>query len=113
MTFRHSLESHRLRCCWGSPRLCALAAGLKDKPPEGVKLAGTEWQLDPYNSDDPGEAIDRASRKVQQRAPSPRTSSGGIFGRDDPTRGRASAPGDPIGGGGFPSDSGSRVAFRP
>lgn len=91
--------------------LSTSAAGLKNKPPESVKLDGTEWQLDPYNSDDPGEAIDRASRKVEQRSAEPRGSeprtSGGIFGRDDPI-GRRGGADDPIGGRGFPSDSGSR-----
>ena len=28
-------------------------AALKNKPPEGLKLSGTEWQIDPYHSDDP------------------------------------------------------------
>lgn len=93
----------------GFASIATVAAGLKNKPPEGVKLDGTEWQLDPYNSDDPGEAIDRASRRVQQQQQTaePSTSRGGIFGRDDPI-GRRGAD-DPIGGrGGFPSDSGSR-----
>jgi hypothetical protein len=92
-----------------------LAAGLKDKPPEGLKLAGTEWQLDPYNSDDPNEAIDRAARKAQQASVEPRGSTGGVFGGDDPLGRHGSRdpmgghyPGDPIGGSrGFPSDSGS------
>ncbi len=85
----------------------AFAAGLKDKPPEGVKLSGTEWQLDPYNSDDPGEVIDRAQRRAQQARTEPRTSRGGIFGRDDDDPlGRRRGTG-PIGGRGFPSDDGS------
>lgn len=84
-----------------------LAAGLKNEPPEGVKLDGTEWQLDPYNSDDPGKAIDRASRQVrEQESTVPRSSRGGVFGGDDPL-GRNGAR-DPIGGRGLPSDSGSR-----
>ena len=58
-------------------------ASLKDKPPEGLKLDGTEWQLDPYNSDDGGEAIDRAARKAAEPSSS-RAEGGGIFGRDDP-----------------------------
>ena len=89
----------------------ALAAGLKNKPPEGVKLDGTEWQLDPYNSDDPGEVIDRASRRVQQESTVPRGTGGGVFGGDDPLgRGTRDPTGgrDPIGGRGFPSDSGNR-----
>ena len=69
-------------------------AGLKDKPPEGVTLAGIEWQLDPYNSDDPGKAIDRAGREAQQ----PTVSNRPVFGDDDPL-GRHRAPGtDPIDG---------------
>jgi hypothetical protein len=43
------------------------AAGLKDKPPEGLKLSGTEWQIDPYHSDDPVAAIDNAERALQER----------------------------------------------
>jgi hypothetical protein len=84
-------------------------AGLKDKPPEGLKLAGTEWQLDPYNSDDPGEAIDRAARKAQQPSGERRTG-GDIFGGDDPIGGRN--PADPSNSGRFPSDSRSRWPDR-
>ena len=82
----------------------ALAAGLKDKPPEGLKLDGSEWQLDPYNSDDASEAVDRAARKMQQQQQQSggREVAGGIFGGDDPL-GRHGA-GDPNGGGRFPSD---------
>jgi hypothetical protein len=82
----------------------ALAAGLKDKAPEGLKLDGTEWQLDPYNSDDASEAVDRAGRKMQQqeRQSGGREVGGGIFGGDDPL-GRH-GPGDPNGSGRFPSD---------
>jgi hypothetical protein len=76
----------------------ALAAGLKDKPPEGVKLAGTQWQLDPYNSDDGGEAIDRAARKAEPSTS--RSTNGGIFGDEDSAGARF--PGDPNRG--FPSD---------
>jgi hypothetical protein len=78
-----------------------LAAGLKDKPPEGLKLAGTEWQLDPYNSDDGGEAIDRAARKAAEPSSS-RAEGGGIFGRDDPIGRRE--PGDTPTNGQFPTD---------
>jgi hypothetical protein len=84
----------------------ALAAGLKDKPPEGVKLAGTEWQLDPYNSDDPSEAIERAARKTQQENSGRRAEPGDIFGGDDPL-GRH-RPGDPTDSDRFPSDGQSR-----
>lgn len=85
----------------------ALAAGLKDKPPEGLKLAGTEWQLDPYHSDDPSEAIDRAARKAQQENSGRRAEAGDIFGGDDPL-GRHRRPGDPIDSDRFPSDGNSR-----
>jgi hypothetical protein len=76
----------------------ALAAGLKDKPPEGVKLAGTQWQLDPYHSDDASEAIDRAGRKAEPSMP--RSTNGGIFGGEDSAGARF--PGDPNRG--FPPD---------
>lgn len=82
-------------------------AGLKDKPPDGVKLAGTEWQLDPYNSDDADRAVDRAYRKAQEASIEPRGTGGGVFGRDDRDPiGRRGAR-DPIGDRGLPSDSGS------
>jgi hypothetical protein len=86
--------------------LCAatlvLAAGLKDTPPEGVKLAGTQWQLDPYNSDDGGEALDRAARKAAEPS-MPRTVGGGIFGgENDP--GARRGPGDTTTSGRFPTD---------
>ena len=69
-------------------------AGLKNKPPEGVTLAGIEWQLDPYNSDDPSQAIDRVGRETQR----PSASSRPVFGDDDPL-GRNSPSTDPIGRG--------------
>jgi hypothetical protein len=78
-------------------------AGLKDKPPEGLTLAGIEWQLDPYNSDDPAKVIDRAAREAQR----PTVSNRPVFGDDDPF-GRGGA--DPVGGGrrvGGPLDRGS------
>src|SRR6186713_2808584 len=80
------------------------AAGLKDKPPEGMKLAGTQWQLDPYNSDDASEAVDRAGRKMQQQQQQSggREVGGGIFGGNDPlgrhgsgNQGSARFPSDP------------------
>ena len=69
-------------------------AGLKDKPPEGLTLAGVEWQLDPYNSDNPSEAIDRAAREAQRQ----KTASANrpVFGDDDPF-GRSSPTKDPVG----------------
>jgi hypothetical protein len=87
-------------------------AGLKDQAPQGVKLDGTQWQLDPYNSDDPAEAIERAGRKARDASSAPRTG-GGIFGGDDPLGRRGAGDpigGDPVGGaraGRFPSDRGS------
>jgi hypothetical protein len=83
----------------------ALAA-LKDKPPEGLKLAGTEWQLDPYHSDDASAAVDRASR-VDQPTISDRTR-GGVFGGDDPF-GRGRSGTDPIGGGSRTGDPRDRT----
>jgi hypothetical protein len=42
------------------------AAALKDKPPAGLSLSGTEWQIDPYHSDDPVAAIENAERAQQE-----------------------------------------------
>jgi hypothetical protein len=75
-----------------------VAASLKDKPPEGLKLAGTQWQLDPYHSDDASNAIDRAARKAS--APKSASRPGGVFGGDDPFGRHGS---DPTGGT-FPTD---------
>jgi len=90
----------------------AFAVGLKDKPPEGVKLAGTQWQLDPYNSDDASEAVDRAGRKMQQQQQqsSGREVGGGIFGGNDPLGRRG--PGDQ-GSGRFPSDRDTSTRWPP
>jgi hypothetical protein len=44
----------------------AAAASLKDKPAKGVTLAGTEWRIDPYRSDDPEEVIDKAQKQKEQ-----------------------------------------------
>jgi hypothetical protein len=73
--------------------LCASAAalaGLKAKPPEGVTLAGIEWQLDKYNSDNPSEAIDRAGRRQPTISNRPAQDDDDPFGRNSPTH-------DPIG----------------
>jgi hypothetical protein len=81
-------------------------SGLKKKPPEGVTLAGTQWQLDRYNSDDPTEALDRAGRQQQPDPTEARRSAGGdVFGGDPPIgRGLPRRGGDPVGGGyGLPS----------
>lgn len=77
-----------------------LAGSLKDKPPEGVKLAGTEWQLDPYHSDDANAVIDRASRKVST---TPRAG-GGVFGDDEDDPMSRRNRGDTTTGGRFPSE---------
>jgi hypothetical protein len=92
----------------------ALAAGLKDKAPEGLKLDGTEWQLDPYNSDDASEAVDRAARKMQQQKQQSggREVGGGIFGGDDPLGGRH-GPGDSNRSGRFPSDRDTSSRWPP
>ncbi|MEJ0038206.1 MAG: hypothetical protein WDO68_19355 [Gammaproteobacteria bacterium] len=99
-----------LLACAGVPTL-ASAAGLKDKPPEGVTLAGTQWQLDPYNSDDAGKALDRASQEAQRPTDSGRRGGGDIFGGDDPL-GRHGAGNDPTGSR-FPSDRGSTASRWP
>jgi hypothetical protein len=39
------------------------AASLKDKPAKGVTLAGTQWRIDPYRSDDPEEVLDKAQKQ--------------------------------------------------
>jgi len=96
--------SHRIaQLClfgaWLGTAACALAA-LKDTPPEGVALSGTEWQIDPSRSDDPSLAIERAERAADDRAnrqanrdANRETQRGGVFDDDrDPwgnsTRGR-------------------------
>jgi hypothetical protein len=79
-------------------------AALKNKPPEGVKLAGTQWQLDPYNSDEPSDEIDRAGQRAQRSSGPSRPMGGGVFGGGNDPTGRGS---DPVGGGGgygLPSD---------
>lgn len=79
------------------------AAGLKDKPPSGVKLSGA-WRLDPQRSDDPRVVMERAAKTERQRHdPEPDYDRGGVFDRDcrtDPI-GRADPTGrdtiDPLG----------------
>jgi hypothetical protein len=59
------------------------SAALKDKPPEGVTLAGTNWWLDPYRSDDPQIAIQRAQQEQESRRSRDRgRASRGVFGDD-------------------------------
>lgn len=83
--------------------LAAVAsAGLKDKPPDGVTLAGTRWQIDPHHSDDPGAVIDDAHRAMQDRTARDRGSmSRGVpGGRDGPWGGDETSGG--TWGGGLP-----------
>jgi hypothetical protein len=84
----------------------AASAGLKNKPPEGVSLGGTEWLLDPYRSDDPVAAIEKAHQEQEeQKAKRDRSrNERGVFGDDDPWGNRNSGGtwggGTPGGGGG-------------
>ena len=60
------------------------AAGLKDKPPEGLKLSGTQWQIDPYHSDNPEAVIENAERAMEDRRDRDRGGmSRGMPGSDD------------------------------
>ena len=65
-------------------------AALKNKPPEGLKLSGTEWQIDPYHSDDPVAVIENAEKTTADRRERDRGGmSRGMPGpADDDTRGR-------------------------
>lgn len=69
----------------------AAAASLKDKPAKGVTLAGTEWRIDPYRSDDPDQVIDRAQEQKEHQE---RDSRSGGMDRDVLGGGR----GGPMGG---------------
>jgi hypothetical protein len=51
-------------CLLGS---AAASAGYSEKPPKGVVLAGTRWQLDPYRSDDPALALKQARDQIASR----------------------------------------------
>jgi hypothetical protein len=88
----------------------ASAAGLKNKPPQGISLGGTEWLLDPYRSDDPIAAIEKAHQEQQEQAEQKakrdrdRTERGGVFGGDDPWDNRNSGGG--TWGGGTPGGGG-------
>jgi hypothetical protein len=48
----------------------AAAAGLKDKPPNGVKLSGS-WRLDPDRSDDPRVVLERAAKEAKDKRDNP------------------------------------------
>jgi hypothetical protein len=86
--------------------LTAEAASLKDKPPKGVTLNGTEWRIDPYRSDDPDEVIEKAQRQKEEQDRASR--SGGMDrdvlggGRGGPMGGGEDNHGTWGGGGGFP-----------
>ena len=42
-------------------------ASLKEKPPKGVDLSNTTWQIDPYRSDDPTAVLDQARSEMQEK----------------------------------------------
>jgi hypothetical protein len=74
----------------------AAIAGLKEKPPKGIDLTGTTWQLDPYRSDDPTAVLDQARAEMQEKG-------SGAGGRGGMRRGGGGFPG---GGGGYPGGGG-------
>jgi hypothetical protein len=87
----------------------AAMAGLKEKPPKGVELAGSHWQLDPYRSDDPKAVIDQARGDMQnsddsggRRGGGMRRGGAGAGGGGFPGGGGGGGGGFPGGGGGFP-----------
>src|SRR5262245_17926698 len=89
--------SRRLIAACGIALFSSVAlAGLKEKPPQGVDLAGT-WQLDPYRSDDPTAVLDQARGEMQEKG-----GGGGM------RRGGGGGPGGggAGGGGGFPGGGG-------
>jgi len=95
------------------------AASLKDKPAKGVILNGTQWRIDPYQSDDPEEVMEKAQRQKEDQDRDSRRGGGedrgGVLGggRDGPMGGSEDNHGTWGGGGGFPgrrtdpSDSGT------
>jgi hypothetical protein len=85
-------------CCTLGLSSIALA-GLKEKPPKGVQLAGL-WQLDPYRSDDAKAVLDQARAQMEKD----RGESGGGAGRGGMRRGGGGFPG---GGGGYPGGGGN------
>ena len=80
------------------------AAALKDKPPEGVALSGTEWQIDPYHSDDPVAVIEDAEKAARERQDRDRDRDRGGMDRGGMDRGGMPGPGgdDPLGRSGLP-----------
>ncbi len=94
----------------GALGLTTLAsASLKDKPPKGVTLTGTEWRIDPYRSDEPKSVIDKAQKDADGHRES-RPSGGmnrGVFGGGGegggPWTGGGGESGGGTWGGGYPS----------
>jgi hypothetical protein len=65
----------------GALGLTTLAsASLKDKPPKGVTLTGTEWRIDPYRSDDPEAVIEQADKNGGEHREGRRGMHRGVFG---------------------------------
>lgn len=87
----------RLIAACGFTLLSTVAmAGLKEKPPKGVELAGT-WQIDPYRSDDPTAVLDEAKSEMQEKG-----GGGGMRRGGGGFPGGGGGGGFPGGGGGFP-----------
>jgi len=78
------------------------AAALKDKPAKGVTLAGTEWRIDPYRSDDPDTVIQKAHDKENGAGRDRRCTNRGVGGDDGPFGGGSRGGGTWGGGGGSP-----------
>jgi len=74
----------------------AANAGLKEKPPKGLDLSGSHWQLDPYRSDDPEAVLDKAREDMSSSRGGGRRHGGGM------NRGVFGGGGGEGGGGGFP-----------
>lgn len=69
----------------GTLALSALAlAGLKEQPPKGVALAGTQWLIDPHRSDDPETAIRKAEVAKERGDSRQPTADRGAMGDGDP-----------------------------
>jgi hypothetical protein len=100
----------------GALGLTTLAsASLKDKPPKGVSLSGTEWRIDPYRSDDPDKVIEQAHRKDadEHRAARSGGRDRGVFGGGNdggggPWTGGGGESGAGTWGGGYPGSGGDR-----
>ena len=81
--------------CIASVVTSVATAGLKEKPPKGVALAGL-WRIDPYRSDDPDAVLAQARAEADKTS----DSSGGSG------RGNRGGFGRGGGGGGFPGGGG-------